>query len=395
MLVRGCQKLKCRVTIVALSLAWALAPHGPAIAEDADVPNVLVKDGLTITYAGQGGNCDTCEWISLDGRISASTPETFLEFLRKHDFMNIPMNIYLHSNGGSLHAGLELGRIFRRMRHITHVGITRAATGQDWADNDAGKAFQEIGPGKCISACAYAFLGGTRREAEDGQVGVHRFFDPRSVQTPNEPIFSADDLGEQQKLSASVLEYVTEMGVAPEFVVTADRTPSDTYYYLTKEEMRRLKVVYDPATLTDWGLQQKSGGLVMSSKSGDGKKELSIFCEAGNKARLEARYTALTSEDIKNFKETFASVKDPFELLSIEIKKGATRLKSGSDFAVLSAPLSEPQIAKLRTEKGDGEFEVSNPHALQGVFLIEMHSTGFGSNLSLAMKNCLQSQATR
>jgi hypothetical protein len=82
-----------------------------------------------------------------------------------------------------------------------------------------------------------------------------------------------------------------------------------------------LKVVYDPATLTDWGLQQKSGGLVMSSKSGDGQKELSIFCESGNKARLEARYTALTPEDIKNFKETFASVTDPFELLSIEINK--------------------------------------------------------------------------
>ena len=390
--------MNCWPALIVLSVAWALAISGSANAEDAtppNLPNSVAKDGLTFTYASSGGNCDTCEWVQLDGRISASAPDAFEEFLRQRELIDIPLNVYLNSNGGSLHAGLELGKVFRRLRLATHVGTTIPSSGTDWADKEAAKEFREIGPGKCISACAYAFLGGTRREAEDGQVGVHRFFDPRSVQTPNEPIFSADDLGEQQKLSASILEYVTAMGVAPEFVVTADRTPSDTYYYLTKEEMRRLKVVYDPATLTDWALQQKSGGLLMSSKSGDGKKELSIFCEAGNKARLEARYTALTSEDIKSFKETFASVKDPFELLSIEIKKGATRLRTGSDFAVLSASLSDAQIAKLRNEKGDGQFEVSNPRALQGVFLIEMHSTGFGSNLSLAMKNCLQAQAVR
>jgi hypothetical protein len=344
----------------------------------------MTKDGLTVLYAGNGGNCSGCEWISIDGRISPSAPDTFLQFLRQMDMTDSHIDIYLNSGGGNLQAAMELGRTLRRLKLATYVGRSVEIRG---------KYYSEIKNGSCVSACAYSFIGGIKRRAEKGTVGVHRFYDPRSVGRSQERIFSADDFSEQQKLSAAVLEYVTEMGVAPDFVITADRIPSTSIYYFSDDEMRRLRVNYDPATLTDWALKEKNGGIIMSSKSGDGSKEISLSCDADGKMSLEARYNGLTAEKVETFKNTFVTSFEAFDFLSIKIPKWTTRLNVGKDFAVLSASINDRDVGNLLAAKGDGWFEIPDPRVIQGVFLIDLETSDFGPNVSLTRRNCLPTRS--
>jgi hypothetical protein len=79
------------------------------------------------------------------GGITESTPAKFLEFSRG----NLTANVYLHSPGGSLIGGVRLGELFRKLGMGTAIGRTVKQSSGD---------FSEIKPGKCLSACAFAFM---------------------------------------------------------------------------------------------------------------------------------------------------------------------------------------------------------------------------------------------
>ncbi len=70
--------------------------------------------------------------------------------------------IWLDSNGGDIDAGMDLGRLFRKLGINTIIGKNE----------------------RCMSACVFAFMGGDRRSAA-GQLGIHRPFFPITQDAPD------------------------------------------------------------------------------------------------------------------------------------------------------------------------------------------------------------------
>src|ERR1700680_685406 len=119
-------------------------------------------DNMRFELGGSGGNCraNLC-WIQATGEIVASTPNDFERFIAQDKY--IPRIIRLHSPGGSLIAGIELGQLFRTRGFDTEVGSDL------WDPNGEPKNWRVSvrKPGYCVSACAYAFLGGVERTLDE------------------------------------------------------------------------------------------------------------------------------------------------------------------------------------------------------------------------------------
>ena len=91
---------------------------------------------------------------------------------------------------------------------------------------------------QCASACALAFMGGVRRIAEAGAIGVHKssFADP-------EQIGSGDAVAAVQDITAEMIDYMIEMGVDPALLRLSLRYGSDDMRYLAQSEMALYRVV--------------------------------------------------------------------------------------------------------------------------------------------------------
>lgn len=106
-----------------------------------------------------GGNALEAQWIVAIGVIEEDTPDKFQKFIEKEKPHAI--KIVLHSPGGNLVSGMKLGRQIRNLELDTFVGNSI-----DSPDNNhpsGGRKYNDFAPGKCLSACAYAFLGGVDR----------------------------------------------------------------------------------------------------------------------------------------------------------------------------------------------------------------------------------------
>lgn len=106
-----------------------------------------------------GGNALEALWIVAIGVIKEDTPEKFKEFISNNKPAGI--KIVLHSPGGDLVAGIQLGREIRKLELDTFVGNSI-----DNSENripSGNMIYNDFAPGKCLSACAYAFLGGVDR----------------------------------------------------------------------------------------------------------------------------------------------------------------------------------------------------------------------------------------
>jgi hypothetical protein len=105
--------------------------------------------------------------------------------------------------------------------------------------------------GICASSCAYAFIGGFVRNATSnnylnriavrniGRIAVHQFYADLSLDDSNKAAFSAVDRSMDQITTGLLLEYVLRMGIKPEFVAIASKTPPwQEIHLLSDEELR-------------------------------------------------------------------------------------------------------------------------------------------------------------
>ena len=105
--------------------------------------------------------------------------------------------IVFQSLGGDLLGGLMLGQYIRARELNTLVADAALLGGVTPKDS---ASYQ-----KCISACAYAFLGGVqRRVAQGAELGVHQF---RSKENNLDPV-------QTQKIAAILGKYMDSMGVS-------------------------------------------------------------------------------------------------------------------------------------------------------------------------------------
>jgi hypothetical protein len=160
------------------------------------------------------------------GTITKETPAEFARFMAS-DAGKISKDLALHSPGGDVLAGLELGRAIRHARLNTSIGRSIPLEGV--------MRVYRYKEATCASACAYAFLGGIGRSYPAGAVYALK----RDAAALPEP----------------VAQYVTEMGVDPR-LLTAEAGP------LPEEQSKEWRVVYDGSGLTTFTVEDGRGKTV-------------------------------------------------------------------------------------------------------------------------------------
>ncbi len=305
---------------------------------------------------GADGNCDDCDWIFARGTITANTAKDFEAFISGGIFFSKQFKVRLQSPGGSLVGALALGRVFRKYRVSTYIG------GKDFQKFEGisiGGLLPEPKYQSCVSACAYAFLGGVDRKVSDnGRYGIHQFYLKDAATQPTAPLLSGKDFGEAQRLQALLFDYVKEMDVDPGLVTLASSVPPWTpMRYLSAEEITKYHVnsAQQPTGYGQWSLEPDDhGGLVAGitlTQHGEAFK-LIVFCDQQmGTALLLEDYNPYLKEHISDIKKSMQggviTVNPKNYIVSFE-KIKISVLPSPDDPAVLFAfKTDSDQLSKI------------------------------------------------
>ena len=248
----------------------------PSAEAQAPAPGVRDGTGPTMTFRvrSNGGNCNGCEWLAAEGPITARTPDDFQRFLQYNPvYRGVPLNVALHSDGGNLVAGLALGSMIREAGFWTSVGRTVPFPEEP--------RWHTIARGHCMSACAYAFLGGTERSAEAGSLGFHQFYRHDALSDPVARNFTARDLSEDQRLVGIVALYLKSVSADPEILFIAASTPPHEMYRPTEAEMRRLAIITGGVFFSGWTIEPYGAGAVVTGSiryHSHDQTQLTVFC---------------------------------------------------------------------------------------------------------------------
>lgn len=206
-----------RVPVIFLILLLAI---GAARAETLSIQNEC--------YANAEESC----YLILDGPIDAAAPERVQAFWDKEGLFGY--QVLLNSTGGNLEAGLKLGRMIRDKQLHTVVG--RA----DFKVYDGYRRFDTVlEDGHCLSACAYAFVGGVVRHVpRSARLGFHRVALPGGRDLPGQ-----GGLASGQMISALLIEYLVQMGIDPRIFVAASNTPSDAMHFPNVADLAQFDLV--------------------------------------------------------------------------------------------------------------------------------------------------------
>ncbi len=182
--------------------------------------------------------------VFASGEVDLEAGDKLEQLLIKH---SVPhgSEICIHSGGGSLIGGMNLGRVIR-----SHGMIARVGKQGNFLDG-----FQETLDGHCMSAAALAFLGGDFRfVGERSQYGVHRF----AIGNETEK-----DIAETQVLSASVVEYIRSMDIDIELFSIASEWPAEDIFVIPPPTLKRLNVANDGFKPSEWTIESLHGGLYL------------------------------------------------------------------------------------------------------------------------------------
>lgn len=170
---------------------------------------------MTFRVAAQAGCKGPCaDEIIADGVITLDSADAFRAVAARLQPNHIAVR--LSSPGGNLVGGLQLGQAFRKLN--ASVTVAKGT--------------------RCVSACVYAFIGGTvRRVAPGGRIGVHRFRPADEESVDNVPASLA------QRTIEVLKNYVAEMGADPDLIRLAASAAPPAVRYLDSGELRRYRVV--------------------------------------------------------------------------------------------------------------------------------------------------------
>lgn len=251
---------------------------------------------MRFELGGSENRCDDCGWIQATGEITTSTPADFEKFI--HQFKDYPKTLRVNSSGGKVRAAIGLGRILRAKGFATEVGSDLPVA----ARGPSPLRTSERTKGICVSACAYAFLGGIRRSVDgEAQLGVHRFISQRARVQPNAPQFTKEDLDSLERLSDDLLLYVMEMGVNPLLIALAGQAGAGDIRWINEAEARALRIIYDPEAWKPWRVETFHGGAIAISETNDGKIKMLASCS--NRSGPVVVLTDLTQPDESWFKK--------------------------------------------------------------------------------------------
>jgi hypothetical protein len=185
--------------------------------------------------------------LVLEGPIDERAAQRLREELAGRELPTA--TVVLNSPGGLLLEGMALGRLIRELGYSTSV----------------------VRGGVCHSACVFALLGGVYRfAAPQSSIGVHRFSSTSA----------AVDADTVQVVSASVVNYIRQMGADVDLFERMTRKGSGELLVLSAKELRRLGVVNDGRLGAQWALQAQGSTLVLKGvqDTADGKGEVQLSC---------------------------------------------------------------------------------------------------------------------
>ena len=249
---------------------------------------------MTFSEATSKGNSGVSFWVAATGQIGPETPAKFQEFLDTNGIAG--GQLVLHSPGGNLAAGLELGQIIRDYGFTTHIGRTRRTI--DTYDKPCDTWFDGVEGGICASSCAYAFLGGKERFVNSpyyvtpGSIlGFHQFYGggEEDLVTPEQAAgIRASTLSLAQAITGQIVMYAVQMGIDPRIVAFASATPSEELYFPTEAEIADLNIA-SGSGLEPWFMEPYGDGLVTAARpnrSDSMLQQITMFCQKGGARML-------------------------------------------------------------------------------------------------------------
>jgi len=259
--------------------------------------------------AQETGRPMTFEWgvvygdqpaIFADGDFTTETPAAFRSFLARSGQPTRDRTVYFNSLGGDLSAGMEVGRILRRME--LNTGVARNSRDPAQANLIDLDFNSRVYPGHCVSACSLAFLGGVKREVKPGSIyAVHQVsmncIDKRKALSqfpwvPMPHVNYCPDLDEAltmlQVANGVVVEYVRSMGVDPIFITEMSRAGPEAINALPEDKLKEYRIAYEFRT-ESWEFQTDSAGqFFLQYLHGDQwrRDKAEIYCNRTSAPRL-------------------------------------------------------------------------------------------------------------
>jgi hypothetical protein len=299
-------------------------------------------------------------FVIAEGTLDRGAPERF-DKLPWEQIGGDTYQVLFNSPGGNLDAGLKLGRAIRARNMHTVIG--------SWDAIDPLK--EKVDNAVCLSACAYAFLGGVNRNISKGsQIGFHQFALPGGEQ-----LQGPGGLSGGQQVSADVISYLVEMGVDARLFSLASSAASDKMFYPTPDQLAHYDVV-TPKGFDHFLLEPFEKGIVAASSRLDTARDydevtrLTAFCRDGvARLMLTARPSSGIHAKMDNFGAgvRFASSKIiPIKVIRDRIRTWATEKGGFIEFSLTQTDVKRLFQAEemtvffetARAEGGDYEAAV-------------------------------------
>ncbi|MGJ8572380.1 MAG: hypothetical protein ACSHXI_16955 [Hoeflea sp.] len=267
--------------------------------------SVANSSEMQFTSGWSGGNCLGCEWTQADGEITPDTPQRFREYLQNN---SVGYVLVLNSDGGDLAAGIELGEIFREQDLRISVGRTVPLQ-----DGGPGQSQSVVEDARCLSACAYAFLGGSVRQVKtDGLLGFHQFADEtleeRGTITTSglaESLASA----REQYVTGFLVDYINRMGISAELYPLAAAAPPDGFHLVSQAEAIRLDIDNSADNAEIWSaLPFGEKGLIAEIITNTSQRQLRLYCTSSGRFHLTVLLPVGMYDDIEEMRKRYASM---------------------------------------------------------------------------------------
>ncbi len=225
---------------------------------------------------------DCAEWIAADGDIVDATAGEFRRLLKRLGNRRLP--VLINSRGGSVEAGLAIGRLIRANGIDVGVAVTQfepcsaaAQLCKAGKPVDGARASLKEATALCASSCAFILAGGKRRVASQlSFVGVHQIKAFRTlvkvrrtyrIQTRlirGRQVEVSRKLVSEKRLSSRTTEadvtdrsykpiraFLSEMAIGPVLIDLILATPNERIHWLTPQERQQTSLVTETVSVQE------------------------------------------------------------------------------------------------------------------------------------------------
>ena len=251
-----------------------------------------ITDGCTGNYS------ESC-FIYIHGEIKENTGSR----LRQYPITD-GNRVVLNSPGGSLLGGIILGAVIRDLGLTTEVGYVTTQNGGREILRD--KAY-------CLSACAYAFLGGLERDVNSvSRLGFHRFYNPIDFidnSLDSAGLMRSISSEDTQKISSLLVLYIVQMGIDARMLIHFQHYGADSVYVFNETDAIKYGIVTN-RRFSEWFIEPYRQSIIAASEklgtSGpyDQVAQVTTYCRLNGKQKKSYLLMSVPLQDYSDPKET-------------------------------------------------------------------------------------------